>query len=94
MDLGRQIYLSNKKNFGSKMIFEQQKQKYLPEFFSSEKNYFLKTNLKKNFGKIFLKKNFQLQVTHILSKFQVIQTTASLCHNVISHKKVKKNKND
>ena len=53
MDLGRQIYLSNKKNFGSKMIFEQQKQKYLPEFFSSEKNYFLKTNLKKIFEKKF-----------------------------------------
>ena len=26
-----------------------------------------------------------------MSKFQVVQTTTSLCHNVVSHEKVKKN---
>ena len=56
-------------------------------FFLSEKN------LKKIFGKHFLKKISQLQVTipsaHPV-QLQVVQCTASLCHNVVSHKKSKK----
>ena len=34
---------------------------------------------------------FQVQIylAHILSKFQVVQTTASLCHNLVSHKKIR-----
>ena len=32
----------------------------------------------------------KLYLEYILSKFQVFPTTASLCHNVVSHKKVKK----
>ena len=32
----------------------------------------------------------QLYLAHILSKFQVVQTTASLCNNVVSHIKSQK----
>ena len=31
-----------------------------------------------------------IPLEYTLSKFQVVQTTASLCHNVVLHKKVKK----
>ena len=52
------------------------------------KKNFEKKNLKNIFGKNILKFFIQLQA-YILSKFQIVQTTASLCHNVVSHKKVK-----
>ena len=69
----------------SKMIFEQQIKKNFPAFF-----------FRRNLGKTkFEKKKLleKLYLAHILFKFQVTQTTASLCHNVVSHKKkVKKTK--
>ena len=82
------------KKFWSKIIFEQQNQKNFPD-----KNFFSEKIWKKqNLGKKKLKKKFwifffnfkYLYLTHILSTFQVVQTTAPLCHNVVSHKKVKK----
>ena len=77
MDPGRQIYLSkNKKNFGQKWFFEQKNKKKFPE-----KKFFQK-KLKKKQTKFF-EKTFSQLPAHILSKFQIVQTTASHCHNVV-----------
>ena len=51
-----------------------------------EKN--LKTFLEKKFKQHFWIKNVE---KNFWKKFQVVQTTASLCNNMISKKKVKKN---
>ena len=67
------------------------KTKFLEKIF--EKNFLMFFLENKNFGKKIFKIFFQLQVlylAHILSKFQVVQNTTSLCHNVVSHNKSKK----
>ena len=51
--------------------------------------FFSKKNWKKNLKKNYLSSNNYLE--YILSKFQVVPTTASFCHNVVSHKKSRKN---
>ena len=58
------------------------------EFFFGKKIW--KKFWKKNFD--FLFKFKYIYLAHILSKFQIVQTTASLCQNVVSHKKSKKKK--
>ena len=63
--------------------------------FPGQKIIFSEKNLgKTKFEKKIVEKKFnfkQLYLAHIPSKFQVVQTTASLCHNVVSHKKSQKN---